>query len=296
MKLRPTLEAVWPSSPLGRLGRIFGAISIFYLLQNTTQLGLSDSFRIIIEVYQNIIKVTIGLFDPLVEAVIDWIQPFIPFKIHYNTIWRHVFTVLMLLFVRDAGTAFDDGRRILGVVRLVVGLILSIMFSVLGFASPSSGYWMQSILLNGAIAVALLIYDIIMYWFSAFIFYNAIGAGENDRNASSKSFFLIGCGRSFQRFLIVLAASLIFLLLPPVRTWAPPTAAVSAALFGQIVNASYWIAGGLKYGLQQKALGIPVRVAFMESEAGRFGLAVTGVLFWSLMFCTLNAGARLLGL
>jgi len=289
------LGAIFPRSFFGVLGRVFGALALFALLQNATQFGLSVVFRQIIDVYLVAITATIGLFDPLVVWIISKFNDWFGWNITFAEGWRHIFLILQILFVRDAGTAISDGRRTLGFVRLLVGTIVAFVTAITAYLANFSMPILSNIVFSFIPLAGLLVYDIIMYGFSATMFFDAIGKGEVRGAQTRRQFFLDGLRRSFERFLIVAFGTIIVFILPAVHSLPFPHAGLIAMTAGLIANALYWLISGAKYALREQRKGEHFVQAFNGSESGRFGLAVSGIILWFLLFCAMNAGMRLLG-
>lgn len=293
----PLVQAAVPKSTLGLLGRLFGALSLFALLDQAASLGLSVTFEAILSIYNTAVRLTIGFFDPVIKDFLTWLSSHLPFSIPFSEAWRHIFLVLQILFIRDAGTAFSDGRRTLAAVRLITGTIIALIVSVLAFMADSASPLSANVVLSIIPIFGLFIYDITMYGFSATMFFDAVGAGEMRSKQSRIQFFRTGLWRSLFRFLLVggLSASLLFV--PFIATLPFPHGGVLAMIVGLFVNACYWIVMGSSYAFtQQRASGVKWKRCFLQSEAGRFGLAVAGILFWFMVFSALNAGAQIIGL
>jgi hypothetical protein len=288
-------SGIFPPSVLGVLGRLFGALSLFSLLQYAAEFGLSATLYAILDIYMFAVKVTIGLLDPFVIKIIDYFNQLFQLRLKFSEGWQHIFVVLQILFARDAGTAFSDGRPVLALVRLVAGFLIAFVFAVLTFATELNGTLLSNILFCLAPVLGLLLYDIAMYGFSATIFFNQIGVGEFPEGGPRKKFFIHGMQRSAFRFLLVASASISIFLAPGASKLEYPQGGVIGIISGLIINAVYWLILGGLYAAREMVEGQKYKDAFFASEAGRFGLAVAGMIFWFFFFCALNAGTRLLG-
>lgn len=286
---------VFSDTPLGFLGRLFGALSLFAIIRHAFDVGLSASLAAILDIYNVAIRSTIGLLDPIAEALVGWLKSLLSINLVLVDEWRHIFLTLELLFIRDAGTAYSDGRRKLAFVRLVIGTAIAFSVAVLAFASHMPSSILSNVFLCTIPILGLLIYDLCMYSITTKYFFNAIGEGESEAHLTRHMFLRIGIRRSFVRFFVVLIGSLVPLVIPNIRHLPFPAGGVVGILFGLITNAGYWIVTGALYARQQQQLGMQFMQAFRRSEAGRFGLAVAGLLFWLFVFCAINAGMRILG-
>jgi hypothetical protein len=288
-------RTIFPPSVFGFLGRLFGALSLIALMRHASAFGFSATFAIVLDIYEIALRNTVGLLDPTVRSLIDWLRDTFAISLPFSVGWRHIFVILQILFVRDAGTAFADGRRSLGVVRLVVGLAVAFSTAIFAFVADPARPVLANAILCVIPIVGLFVYDVIMYAFSATWFFHAVGLGELEGDKSRGSFFLTGLKRSIVRFLLVASASLLIFAFPWVRSLAFPHAGLLAMTVGLVANAAYWLVTGWAYSARQRLAGKSFRAAFLESESGRFGLSVLGILFWFGVFSSLNAGMRLLG-
>lgn len=289
-------QVVIPTSTSGTLGQIFSALSIYAILHNSIKFGLSSTMALIVSVYMRGVDLTIGMLDPAVRWIISDIQRYLTVVIVFHSGWRYLFIVLQMLFVRDAMTAYLDGRRALGIFRLIIGFVISTSCSILAFPHLDKIGFFAPFLFCAVPVIGLLIYDIIMYGLSATLFFHQIGAGEGYDGQSRGSFFSIGLARSGIRLLVVLVPSTIALLIPGILALPFPGNGVVALFIGMLANTTYWLVYGARYALVEVSNGKKFRKAFAASEAGRFGLAVAGVFFWFAIFCLTNAGGRLVGL
>ncbi len=288
---------VFPKNVWGFLGQLFAALSVFALLQNAFDFGLSATFELVLSVYIRAVDLSVGLLDPAIRKAIAFVGSLLNWPIAFGTYWRYVFVVLQILFVRDAMTAFSDGRQTLALVRIILGTIVSIIMSVMvlmpsGLSPVRANMWIAV-----AQPAALLLYDLLMYALMTLAFFKDVDPGEKlDVPMSRWRFFCVGIRRSFERLLIVTIPSVSIFLLPTVRALEAPAGGILAMMAGAVANAAYWITKAASYAVIETRKGKRFRDAFFEAEAGRFGFAVLGVLFWFSIFCVMNAGGRLLEL
>lgn len=285
-----------PNSTLSLLGQILAALSLFTLVSNATNFGLSHTFSVVLSVYMHFIDITLGKFDPVVITIIAFIKRHIQIGIIFNPGWRHLFVILQILFVRDAATAFADGRRSLAYTRLVVGFVIATLFSILLWAP----FFVASLVANIAFSLipvtALLVYDIVIYIIMSLFFFHQVDRGEMVELTSRSDFFATGVFRSFLRFAIVGIPSIAVFLYPPIRLLPYPAGGIVGIIAGVAFNAAYWLIHASLYAHRQSRAGEDFWSAFNESEAGRFGVALTKVVFWFFVFCVLNAGGRIINL
>lgn len=289
------LATIFPRSVLGVLGRVFGALSLLALLQHSLEFGLSITFEIVLDIYLTALRATIGLLDPLLIWVIETIPTLLSIELRFDEGWRHIFVILQILFVRDAGTAFANHRVSLGITRLLVGTAVSVLTAAFTFLTYTDTALYANIIFCLIPLLGLLVYDLVMYVLMATIFFYQIGEGEVEKDVSRTIFFGIGVYRSFIRFALVGAASCSLFLFPYFQSLAYPHGGLLAINIGLIANAAYWIYSASMYAAQQSRSGQKFTAVFLVSEAGQFGMAVLGIIFWFGFFCITNAGMRLLG-
>jgi hypothetical protein len=104
--------------------------------------------------------------------------------------WRHTFLILQILFVRDANTAFTDGRRALGLTRLSAGIIIAFLTAVFAFVSKNDNPLLANTIFSVVPVFGIFVYDVVMYAFSAtVIFFSDVGVGEMALPQTSRDFF-----------------------------------------------------------------------------------------------------------
>lgn len=277
---------------LGMIGRVLGALSIFSLLSESSVIGISDSLAHLVNLYKKLVTLLTAWADPVVQAASQALSDVLQVDISLAQEWRYLFFVMMLLFIRDAGVAYSDGRMGLAVVRLVFGGITAIITSL---AFQTGGVDLDNnIRLSIAPVIGLLCYDVAMYIINSMLPEDQIGRSEFPRKYPQGGFLLRGFVRSLARFFLVLFASLSVFAFPAVRDMNYPDAAIVAISFGVIANALYWLGRALTYGLSQRGAQ-PFFSRVEESEAGRFAMALIGVIFWLTAFLGINSGMQLLG-
>ncbi|MFD2111317.1 hypothetical protein [Thiorhodococcus fuscus] len=285
-----------PPSIYGFLGQLFAALSIFALLRHSLEFGLSEAFAIIISVYVHAVDLTIGQLDPAIKIAIAFLNNLFSWKMSFSEIWRYIFIVLQMLFIRDATTAYSDGRKVLSFVRLTVGAIISFISALAIAAISTNDPLVTNILISISVPIALLFYDATMYVLMTTAFYTSIGLGELQEPLPRKKFLQVGLQRSAFRFAIVSLPSLSLFFIPQFRSATAPGGGVVVVIFGTLVNVAYWLKQAADFAKRESNDNIKYRKAFLASEYGRFALAVLSVLFWCFVFLTVNAGARILSL
>lgn len=286
------------------MGRILGALSIVALLVHTFKFGLSGSFDTFFHYYDKLITLLLGWSEPYLLPLVNAISNVIDVHIKLSSSWRHVFVVLLILFVRDAGVAFSDRRWRTACVRMSVGLVIAVFSSVLATAEivrPSKILWNLQIAVVPYIGIYF--YDLVMY-------INAALFASSDKIANipgapimawQREIFKSGFVRASCRLAIVLAVIVFSLGVPGIAAMSYPKGGLLILGIATIANAAYWVYRGLKH-VQEIRTQDPTQsgaswlVLFKTSEAGRFALAVVSVFVWSATFVIINAGFGILGL
>lgn len=290
------LSVVVPKSKYQAFGQIFTALSMLAIIKHVALVGFAPVFSIMIDVYDNFIKSTVGFLDPLIHAMIDYLRAHFSIHIPFVVGWRHIFIVLQMLFVRDAMIAYSDGRMLLAAIRVFVGTVISLLCSIAIFISAGYTSFISNIIFCAIPVFGLLLYDLLMYAFSAALFFDAVRKGKVNNSISRSGFFIQGARRSFFRAFIVYMPSLCVIFIPSILVMPFPQGGVVGVFAGILANGFYWLLHGRSYALAQQKIGIPLKEGFFSSEAGRFGIAIFGVIFWLAVFLFINAGSRLLEL
>jgi len=296
-------ELVFPKAFSAKMARIIAALSILALLNNSFQLGLSNTLLVCLEYYDGAVQLLFSWTQPYVLRFAQYLSQLIGLNIAVAEIWRHVFIVMWILFVRDAGVAFADGRRKVGVARSIIGLCIAIVCSMLastalGGASP----FLRNIQLATIPYVGIYVYDLSLYAFSALALRRFWGKDLAAGATTSRwGHFRDNAVRAHIRFALILGCIGLCFILPPISSLSFPGGGLLVLGIATLVNLSYWVVRGIMYAAHVRKTG-PEKPdqsrysLFRESEAGRFALAVGGVLAWLLTFIILSTGAAVFGL
>ncbi|MDP9191114.1 MAG: hypothetical protein M3P06_05370 [Acidobacteriota bacterium] len=298
-----TTELLFPGTFSAQMGRIVAALSIIALVYHSLHLGLSNTLRLCLEYYDAAIGAAFRIVDPHIGRLLRYLSQYVNVKITVWATWHHVFVVMWMLLVRDAGVAFSDGRRTVGTARLFAGVCVAALFSVL--ASVDLGL-RSSIVQNLQLAtlpyVGIYVYDLVMYGFAAAA---PRRYWQNDWRLETPplsrwTHFKRNAVRAHVRVGLILGAVALCLAIPLVFTMPFPRGGMIALAVATSVNLAYWVVRGFGAALKMRHAGETthesLRILYRRSEAGRFSLAVGSVLAWVLTFILLNTGAKLLGL
>ncbi len=305
VRTRALLKEIFlPESLSGVMSRVLGSLSILALITHPYRFGLSKSLHAFIQQYEKTIKVLLGWAEPYLASVAQSISQLIDVHIRLSSSWRHVFVILFMLFVRDAGVAFSDRRYATSCVRLLTGLTVAVLSSVLATAElikPSKLLWNFQISVVPYLGVY--IYDLIMYVNSASL--TKTGPKQKDSITHflfwRSEIFRDGFIRASCRFGIVLCVITFSFCLPVVSKLAYPKGGLLVLGVATAANAAYWVYRALRHIQKIRKedaapIGASWMVLFKSSEAGRFALAIISVFAWSATFIVINAGFCIIGL
>lgn len=292
-----TRQVLWSNGLNGLLGRVLGGLSILALARYAFNFGLSAAGAAIFSYYNRLLRVLLGWADPLIESLVAKVSDLINIGIVFNGYWHHVFVVLQLLFARDAGVAFVSGRRSVGFVRVAVGFVLAVVVAILAAVTFSGvSFLVANIVFASLPMLAIFVYDFIMYCHAVLFQMDYLNRVDETPNRTRRAFFGSAMKRAVLRLGLVLVVSYLVFAVPAIRHAAAPAGGLVAIGLGTVANASYWLVRGASYARIHRNSDTSWSTAFSESEAGRFGVAVSGVLIWALVFSALNTGMQQVGL
>jgi hypothetical protein len=113
---------------------------------------------------------------------------------------------------------------------------------------------------------------------------------------SRAGFFGAAMVRATFRLTIGLLVSYAVFLLPAVRHASAPAGGLVGIGLATVANAGYWLWRGARFASSSRRGSHDWVASLSRSEAGRFGVALTGVLVWLVIFACLNAGMQQVGL
>jgi hypothetical protein len=296
------LEIFYPKGFSAKMGRAVAALSILALINNSFHLGVGVTFQMLFRYYDEILRLLFSWTEPYVHDLTQYLSRLIHLRITVSETWHHTFIVLWILFMRDFSVAFSDGRIRLSIVRGVSGLGTAITFSFLATIEIGAA---NTMIKNAQLAIVPYIgiyaYDLIMYAYSA-LAQNQNGKGEEITKPlpSKWKYFKVIAVRAHWRFVLILCSICLSLAIPPFSSASYPKGGLIILAIATIVNLLYWVFRGVLYAqkaqTKQRDNLKSWYSLFIESEAGRFALAVGSVIVWIFTFVALNEGAKLLGL
>lgn len=290
-------EILWPKRLDGTIGRLVGALSLLALGRAAFDFGLSAAAVEIFHYYDMVLRAALGWIDPYIQLLVDNISVSLSLHLVFNDYWHHVYVVLQMLFVRDAGVAFADGRRGLGVTRLAVGFVIASSTAILtALQFPGLADWAENLLFATLPTAAIFAYDVVMYFHAAYRRLEELNVVDGSPDRTRGAFLGRALRRGTNRFLLGLAVTYGCFLIPAVWNARPPAGGLVAIAVATVANASYWIWRGSTYARARVTDGQDWISSFRESEAGRFGVAVAGVLVWAAILAGLNVQALQLGI
>jgi uncharacterized MnhB-related membrane protein len=297
------IELFYPKGFANKMGRFMAALSILALMSNSFYLGLSITIKMIISYYDEFIRVFFSWAEPYMHHIVNYFSNLINIKLTLNESWHHVFVVMWILFMRDLSVAFSDGRIRLSIIRGICGLCIAIIFSIL--ASIEIGIT-DNLIRNAELAimpyVGIYVYDLIMYAYSAFNSQPRIKIKHSKTKSPSKwQHFKANAVRAHFRFGLIAGAICLCLFIPYFSQMPFPKGGLIILAIATLLNLTYWVVRGIIYAKKIKKPTEKNNLGnwysrFLESEAGRFSIAVASVFTWVLTFIVINTGAKILGL
>jgi hypothetical protein len=299
----PLLDIFYPKGFSAKMGRIVAVLSILALINNSFHLGIEVTFRMLFMYYDDILRLLFSWADPFVYNFTQYISHIIHIRITISETWHHVFMVLWMLFMRDFSVAYSDGRIRLSTVRGISGFVIAIIFSFL--ATIEFGVT-NNVIKNAQLAIVpyigIYVYDLVMYAYAALVLNQQ---GQEDKVTepipSRWKYFKVIAVRAHWRFALILCTIGLVLAIQTFSLAPYPKGGLIILAIATVVNLLYWVFRGVLYARKAR----PKRTRhnfrswyslFLESEAGRFALAVGSVIIWTFTFVVLNEGAKLLGL
>lgn len=290
-----------PSGLFSQLGIVPAAISLLSLVAHAFTFGLSSAINQMVVWYDDFLGVAIGWIGSIFVQPFAYLFGLLGIPISVTGIWKHVFVLMNIYFLRDT---FDNLRRKpRDTGRFLVQLSTSVLIvsssSVL-FDAISNTQNTASMQAFTAIipVIGYLIYDLVER--SWMVFYSP---HRPDFSIEQRSRFLayrFYIMRALERFLVgVLVASIAMLALrnQPVSSveWG-----VATLLLVTLVQAIYWVSGRASlhyqsFGRHQVEYSVLARL-MLYSGTTRLGQLMLGTFVGLLLFLAANAGLKFAGL
>jgi len=290
-------EVLWPRRLDGTVGRLLGALSLLALVRLAFDFGLSATVAQVFRLYDGVLGVLLGWLDPYLQTLLTSVLANLHLRIKLDDYWHHVFVVLQILFGRDAGVAYSSGRRRVAVVRFVVGFCIASIVAVLsGIQIPGNSDFVSNFIFAVLPTVGIYVYDLAMYCHAAMYQLTYLNRVDGLPDRTRANFFKGAVKRGTVRLAIGLGITLACFLIPLIRDAPVPAGGLIALGVATVGNASYWLWRGSKDASKEARLGRDWLTSFRKSEAGRFGVAISGVLVWTAILAGLNLQLAHIGL
>lgn len=297
------MEIFFPKGFFNKMGRLVAALSIFALVNDSFNLGLTKIFHMCIAYYDGLVKLALSWTEPYILILTSYLSRLVGVRISVAKSWHHVFIIMWILLFRDATVAYSDGRKKIGIARLINGLGIAIIFSFLssvkiGISSPI----LQNAQLSILPYIGIYVYDLIMYAHSAITLNQYHGKNKFRKSKLSRwKHFNSKAPRAHFRFVLILAVVALCFVIPIFREMPFPNGGLIILGIATLANLLYWFIRGVRFAVDSHTRRDQFNPMswyskFIESEAGRFAFAVGSVFIWLLTFTVLNIGAKLLGL
>jgi hypothetical protein len=297
------LDIFFPKGFSTKMGRLIAALSILALLSDSFYLGLSITFHMCLIYYDGLVRLLLFWAVPYMHLLTQYLSHLINLRITLSGPWHHVFVVMWILFMRDASVAFSDGRIKLSIVRGINGFCISIIFSFLASVKVGiANTLLQNMQLATLPYVGIYAYDLMMYAYSALSLKRYRGRKVPIRPMPSRwRHFKENASRAHLRFALILSAIGLCFAIPYFSAMPFPKGGLVVLAIATLVNLLYWVFRGVIYASKARTKKDKSNLQswyshFVDSEAGRFALAVGSVFVWILTFIVLNTGAKILGL
>jgi hypothetical protein len=123
-----------------------------------------------------------------------------------------------------------------------------------------------------------------------------LNAEDKTPGRNGATFFRSAIARASVRFAGGLIVSYAAFVLPAMQLAPYPQGGLIAVGLATVANASYWLWRGARFVAQRREADETWVSAFKRSESGKFGIAISGVISWALIFAILNTGLQRVGL
>lgn len=296
-------ELFSPRSFFGKMARVIAALSIVALIYDSFDVGVSKTLALIVRHYEGAVRLFLSWADPYVHALANYVAEHLHLRIAVGETWRHVFVVMWILLLRDAGVALTDGRRGVAAFRAAMGVCIAAVCSVLAAAAIGAApSWMRNLQLAAVPYVGIYVYDIVLYVFAALAL-RGYWKSEygNGATPSRWAHFRKCMRRANTRCALIFTAIGVCFVVPGVGTMSYPRGGLLVLGIATLVNLSYWVARARRVATYLRGAsetrGLESWKALLTaSEAGRFAFAVGSVFAWIIVFVLMNTASELLGL
>lgn len=282
-----------PDSHLAYLGAITSSLSIFSLLSQAMQHGMSTVFRTILLYYDKFIEATLGWATPYLEAFVRNMLAFMPVDLSLDPIWRHVVVLTSLYFMCNIQRLFSARRIAAGLYQLGFAVPIAVFCGVGAGISHALG---ESLLFDFATtafpAFGTFLMTVVQgIWFATFPGDRAYRTWP-DFGGSWVHF--VGKQMRYGARQLVGGLLISIVLLIPLRMAGVTEPSLWVLFILVICLALYWLFTGTN--VARRSEEGPMTVRLLSAQAFRVGRAMLITIGFVFAFLCMNAGLSAVGL
>lgn len=103
---------------------------------------LIDSLQWIVDGYNGIMDVLGGMFEPLLQPLIRWINSYFNWSLELQPHWRPLFVLMMIVCMSGTRTAWHAGQHFYAIKLSAAALVSALLASlIVGVAPLAAGWW-----------------------------------------------------------------------------------------------------------------------------------------------------------
>lgn len=293
---------IFPDGVFGKLGVILAGISMMALVRNSLEIGLSDTFFIVLGWYDRFLDATIGWIGIWIESGINQLLHFLNIQISIHPHWKHIFVLLNIYFIRDAISYLESDRRRWNRFfwHLGLGLVLGAFFGTSSgiFADDGTSFY-SSMAVAVTPLVAFFIYDIVeRHWYVENYATETAFSRHDMSKQDAVRFYRV---RTLERAALYIIFSVAFISF---WYWFFDSGFAGMGVFTFILSvlimALYWISGraSLHYRFKSHEYDhLPLLTKLLAGTGTAYlGGMMLGTFFWLLVFLLANSGLGLANL
>lgn len=293
---------IFPEKTTALLGVVLGGISIIALINHTLQVGLSETFLLIINWYDRFLSVALGWMQPYLESVLRWLFSFfVSIDFELNPHWKHIFVVMNLYFMRNVFSYVRENGAVRDwtstITVLVISIVVSLVVSGVTGTFSATGF-QDNLIIAWTPLIGFYLYDVIERVCTVLLI--APKDAYHRFDLSRTEAFIKYFGWSTERMMGTLAISFALVFFLDRASYGNLTNfGVAVFLISTLLIAFYWVSGRASLGFRfnQNDLELPFLLrAIKHSGTIYLGGAMLGTAFWFFIFMISNAGLSLVGL
>lgn len=265
---------------------------MFALASYGFHFGIGPTIHLVIHYYDRLLTVVFGWMEPLITAGLLWVHSLFPLSLVLQPHWKHIFVLMCIYFLREAGVTYRAGYKRAGIALIVWGLTAALLTSICAGVIPLSQADFRAYFLVAAIPlIGFLVYDLCdlaadVLWFP--------DSPLQSTPLSRRAYFGSRLRYILVRPLVGLVVIVAGLQVSPIRQSSSPSLILLALLV--CVIASFWLWRGASLVRTTRETGEAWHRAYLRTGATQLGLDMLGVFFWLGIALAANAGLGLYGL